>query len=181
MASHLNGRAARFITVSAGAMIAMLALPAAAEECLLDDATGEDGFKSAAQAAASCPPPLWCPLRAAVSPSSELGSRARAAAEKVSMDLKIRIMKARQAKGLTQKELATVRRARPVGPSRRALTATPRFRTENVREAAGGERVREREGDPQPAGPREDGAHSGRQVTRRAGPRRRRQGQGRQG
>lgn len=30
------------------------------------------------------------------------------AAEKVSLDLKLRIMKARQAKGLTQKELATV-------------------------------------------------------------------------
>ena len=41
MASYLNGRAARFITVSAGAMIAMLAIPAAAEECLLDDATAQ--------------------------------------------------------------------------------------------------------------------------------------------
>ena len=38
---------------------------------------------------------------------------ARRAAEKVSMDLKMRIMKARQAKGMTQKELATKMSEKP--------------------------------------------------------------------
>ena len=38
---------------------------------------------------------------------------ARRAAEKVSLDLKIRIMKARQAKGMTQKELATKMSEKP--------------------------------------------------------------------
>merc|ERR1719409_1690492 len=57
--------------------------------------------------------------------------------EKVSMDLKIRIMKARQAKGMTQ-----------------------RAGYENVREAASCQPVRERGGDTQQSSTREDGKNS---------------------
>lgn len=76
----------------------------------LDEATGEDGFKSKLPGQLSAS--QRCPASATIRPAL-MALAPRRAAEKVSLDLKIRIMKARQAKGMTQKELATKMSEKP--------------------------------------------------------------------
>ena len=80
----------------------------------------------------------------------------------------MRIMKARQAKGMTQKELATV--SHSVRPAHRIAFAGvngahhPRLSAENVGEAAGCQPVREWRGGTQQPGARQDGKNPWRKA-----------------